>query len=53
MASMIGSLLLLVISIINDNYIVYLHSTIVFLGVFSNAICVVRGDVNIIDVVGC
>jgi hypothetical protein len=29
-----------------------LHSTLVFLGVFSSAICVVRGDANTIHVVG-
>jgi hypothetical protein len=53
MASMIGLLLLFVISIISDNRLVHLHSTLVFLGVFSSAICVVRGDANTIDVVGC
>jgi len=53
MASMIGLLLFFVISIISDNTLVHLHSTLVFLGEFSSAICVVRGDANTIDVVGC
>ncbi len=53
MALMIGLLLLFVISIINENTFVHLHPTLVFLGVFSSEICVVRGDVNTIDLVGC
>jgi hypothetical protein len=53
MVSMVGLLLLFVISIISENTFVHLHSTLVFLGVFPSAICVVRGDVNTINVVGC
>lgn len=53
MASMIGLLILFVISIISDNTWVHLHSTLVFLGVFSSAICVVKGDAITIDAVGC
>jgi hypothetical protein len=53
MASMISLLLLFMISIISDNTLVHLHLTLVFLGVFSSAICVVRGDVSTIGVVGC